>query len=156
MKIVIRVVWLTAMFGILGRPVSAQTLGPPAVLTDLKPSAFTLRAVPLERREASSAQAIPQRRRDSLWNGTLVGAGLGAILGALSGVALLDCSECAGFNVPLTFGVLGAGAGAAIGAGIDAARHNRSTAWPARRLRRVAVAVVLSERARTIVAVVQF
>ena len=31
-----------------------------------------------------------------------------------------------GFNVPLTFGAIGAGAGAAIGAGIDALRHART------------------------------
>jgi hypothetical protein len=61
-----------------------------------------------------------------LWNGVLVGAGLGAVLGGFAGSAALQCSECSGFNVPLTFGAIGAGAGAAIGAGIDALRHART------------------------------
>jgi hypothetical protein len=119
-------------------------------------ASVVLRRVSFERRAPASSQAVPQPRRDSLWNGTLIGAGLGALLGALGGAAVLECSECSGFNVPLTFGVLGAGAGAAIGAGIDAARHNRSTAWTAPRGRRVAVAPVLHERTRALVAFVQF
>jgi hypothetical protein len=79
---------------------------------------------------AAAANASPpgtsQPRRDSLWNGVLVGAGLGAVLGGFAGSAALQCSECAGFNVPLAFGAIGAGAGAAIGAGIDALRHART------------------------------
>ena len=70
------------------------------------------------------APTIPRRRKqhrkDSLWNGVIIGAGLGALVGTLVSFAVSDCSECSGFNVPLTFGVLGAGAGAGIGAGIDA------------------------------------
>jgi hypothetical protein len=58
---------------------------------------------------ASGLTSSQPRRRDSLWNGVIIGAGLGAIAGAVSGTAIADCSECAGFNVPLTFGVLGAG-----------------------------------------------
>src|SRR5262245_49598706 len=57
------------------------------------------------------------RRKDSLWNGALVGAGLGALAGFLTSEAIIECSECAGFNAPLAFGLLGAGAGAALGAG---------------------------------------
>ena len=75
---------------------------------------------------STSPPATSQPRRDSLWNGVLVGAGLGAVLGGFAGAAALPCSECAGFNVPLTFGAIGAGAGAAIGAGIDALRHART------------------------------
>jgi hypothetical protein len=66
-------------------------------------------------------QNQPQRR-DSLWNGVLAGAALGALFGAAGSLAVTDCSECAGFNVPLTFGVIGAGVGAGLGAGIDALR----------------------------------
>lgn len=73
----------------------------------------------------TSPPATSPPRRDSLWNGVLVGAGLGAVLGGFAGSAALQCSECAGFNVPLTFGAIGAGAGAAIGASIDALRHER-------------------------------
>jgi len=156
MKLVIRAVWLAAMFSMVGRPAGAQTLAPSVARADLKPSAFAPGALSFERRARSSSPAVPQGRSDSLWNGTLVGAGLGAILGALGGVAFLGCSECSGFNVPLTFGVLGAGAGAAIGAGIDAARHDRSTAWSTPRLRRVGVAPVLRARTRALVAFVQF
>ena len=60
-------------------------------------------------------------RRDSLWNGTLIGLGVGAMTGALVGLSVTD-SERYGFNVPLTLGVIGAGIGAGVGAGIDAAR----------------------------------
>ncbi len=61
------------------------------------------------------------QRNDSLWNGVLVGAAAGTVLGAtVVGPLISDCSECSGFNVPLTFAVVGAGAGAALGAGIDA------------------------------------
>lgn len=75
-------------------------------------------------------------RGDSLWNGILIGAGAGAVVGALVGHAISDCSECSGFYVPLTFGVLGAGVGAGVGAAVDAARHQRSMSAVARRPRR--------------------
>jgi hypothetical protein len=76
------------------------------------------------------------RRRDSLWNGALIGAGLGAVAGLLSGGAIVECSECAGFNVPLTFGLLGAAAGAGLGAGIDALHATSVSArQPAGRVR---------------------
>jgi len=68
----------------------------------------------------------PQRQKDSLLNGVLIGAGLGAIVGALGGTTMIGCDECAGFNVPLTFGVVGAAAGAGIGAGLDAWHHARA------------------------------
>lgn len=78
--------------------------------------------------------ATASRRHDSLWNGVILGAGFGAVIGASVGSATVECSECAGFNVPLTFGVLGAGAGAALGAWIDALRHSgtRAPVLPAR------------------------
>ena len=51
--------------------------------------------------------AVLSRRRDSLWNGVIVGAGLGALVGIAGSPLISDCSECAGFNVPLTFGGTG-------------------------------------------------
>jgi hypothetical protein len=101
-------------------------------------------------------QAMPQRGTDSLWNGTLVGAGLGAVLGALGGVAVIECSECAGFNVPLTFGVIGAGVGAGIGAGIDALRHQRSPTSRVSRPRRVTVAPIVGRHLRAVVGSIRF
>lgn len=90
-----------------------------------------LRTVP-----ASFAGQSPTQpaRGDSLWNGILLGAAGGAVIGAASSLAIIDCSECAGFNVPVTFGVLGAGAGAGIGAVIDAL-HGKGAASPQRQPR---------------------
>ena len=69
-------------------------------------------------------QSQPQPK-DSLWNGVILGAAVGAMVGSFSSLAITDCSECAGFNVPLTFGVIGAGVGIGIGAGLDAL-HSKS------------------------------
>jgi len=98
-----------------------------------------------------------QRRRDSLRNGVVIGAGLGAIAGAVAGTAIVECSECAGFNVPLTFGVVGAGIGAAIGAGIDALHHDHSivTGSPTR-TRRVNLFPLVGKRAQALAASVRF
>jgi hypothetical protein len=144
------------MLGTLERPAGAQGLTVPAALPDLKPGVVTLHEPPIERRAPSSNHPAPQGHKDSLWNGALAGAGVGAIAGVLTGDAIVECSECAGFNVALTFGVLGAGAGAAIGAGIDAARHDRTTSWTPGRSRRVAVAPVIGKRARALIASVRF
>jgi hypothetical protein len=99
----------------------------------------------------SANQLAP--RRDSLWNGTLVGAGLGALLGSVAGITLLDCSECAGFNVPLTFGVLGAGVGAGLGAGIDALHSRSGFAPPPRNIQ---VSPLITRQARGLVAWFRF
>jgi hypothetical protein len=106
---------------------------------------------------AKSQMAAAPRQKDSLWNGALLGAGVGAIVGALAGSAMIECSECAGFNVPLTFGVIGAGAGAGIGAGIDAMRHSRSNApVTATRTRRLTVAPVFGKSVQALVAWIRF
>jgi hypothetical protein len=80
---------------------------------------------------ADAARQTPSARQkaDRLWNGVLIGASLGAVAGVVTGNATADCSECAGFNVPLTFGALGAGIGGVLGALIDAA-HARSQSAP--------------------------
>ena len=98
-----------------------------------------------------------QHRKDSLWNGVIIGAGLGALVGTLVSFAVTDCSECAGFNVPLTFGVLGAGAGAGIGAGVDAWRQKRSPLSIAPKgTRRLSVAPVLGKDVQGVVASIRF
>jgi hypothetical protein len=96
----------------------------------------------------------PARRKDSLWNGALIGASLGAIAGFLTSEAIVECSECAGFNAPLTFGVLGAGAGAALGAGIDALHSQRAA--PPYHSSRVRLTPLMSHRARGLVAWIRF
>ena len=98
------------------------------------------------------AQQQPVRqRRDSLWNGVLVGAGLGALVGIAGSPLISDCSECSGFNVPLTFGVLGAGIGAGVGAGIDAMRNSNAPHRP-----RVQLSPVLSKDTRGLLAWIRF
>lgn len=128
----------------------------PACTMDVKITAMALTGVPRDARlrPFRQSQAPSQRRRkDSLWNGVLVGAGVGAVLGAFVGNAILDCSECSGFNVPLTFGVLGAGVGAGIGAGVDALRHAHSTITsPPHRTRRVRLSPLLTKKVRGMVA----
>jgi len=99
----------------------------------------------------------PPVRNDSKWNGALIGAGLGALAGAFFGSAAIECSECAGFNVPVTFGVIGAGAGAAIGVGIDAHFHQRSPIpGPPARARRVSVVPVIGRNVKAVAAAVRF
>ena len=98
-----------------------------------------------------------QRRRDSLLNGVLVGVGIGAMVGAVGGLALSDCSECSGFNAPLAFGALGAGVGAGIGAGIDALHHEQRTigGMPGR-TRRLSVWPLLGKDVQAMVAWIRF
>jgi hypothetical protein len=102
---------------------------------------------------AETAPSPQPRRKDSLWNGALIGASLGAIAGVLSSQAIVECSECAGFNASLTFGVLGAGAGAALGAGLDALHSRRASPYQPARLR---VMPVLSHHSRGLLARVRF
>jgi hypothetical protein len=97
------------------------------------------------------AQQTVRQRKDSLWNGVIVGAGLGALVGIAGSPLISDCSECAGFNVPLTFGVLGAGIGAAVGAGIDAMRNTNAPHRP-----HVQLAPVLSKDTRGLLALIRF
>jgi hypothetical protein len=119
------------LLGLLPMAAGAQTVAPPLDepgRTAVTPSALT--AVRLDARVLTFPQNLATRqqpRRDSLWNGALVGVGLGAMTGSVIGLVAFDESDSLGFNAPLTFGVLGAGVGAVIGAGVDALRHDRST-----------------------------
>ena len=107
--------------------------------------------------EFSPGSLRVSQRRDTLWNGVAIGAGLGALAGALGGATAIECSECAGFNVPLTFGGLGAAAGAGIGAALDALRHApAATRATTDRRPRVAVAPLVGRNGRALIASLRF
>ena len=80
--------------------------------------------------------------------------GVGAMQGSFGSFAIADCSECAGLNVPLTFGVIGAGAGIAIGAGLDALHSKKGVMTE--RPRRVQVSPVIARDKRGVIASLQF
>jgi hypothetical protein len=122
----------------------------------LLPDVATAQTAPPAAPSARAAQP-PAARKDSKWNGAIIGAGLGAIAGALIGSAIIECSECAGFNVPLTFGVIGAGAGAGIGVGIDSLLHQRSPRLnPPPGRRRVDVSPVVGRSVKGVIASIRF
>jgi hypothetical protein len=65
--------------------------------------------------------AVSDRRRDSVWNGTLIGAGVGAAGGAVWGLKTCGSNDNECFAIAGPVGVIGgAGIGAAIGAIADA------------------------------------
>jgi hypothetical protein len=102
---------------------------------------------------SSEGPGISTPRKDSLWNGIIIGAGLGALTGAVGSRAISDCSECSGFNVPLTFGVLGAGIGAGLGAGLDALHTQSATHFSRGRVR---LSPVLGKGRRGVMAWIRF
>lgn len=121
-----RTVVFAAMVALLPGAAGAQD-GSPGAAVSLAELSRTAVVKPAPEPPRRRTPAPPPRRKDSLLNGILIGAGLGAIAGAAGGTAAIACDECAGFNVPLTFGVVGGAAGAAIGAGIDALFHARAS-----------------------------
>ena len=123
-------------------------------LGELSRKAITVDSRPDGAPTALAAKTQP--RKDPLWNGMLIGAGLGALIGAFAGDAAFECSECTGFNVPLTFGVIGAGAGAAIGAGFDALRHERTRIPTTKANHRLTIAPVIGKDVKAMVAFVRF
>ena len=79
-------------------------------------------------RQFSEADVMRIRVRDSLWNGMLVGAGIGGFLGysyndtdCLFSYTVPDCTK----GSPAEPMAIGAAIGAAIGTGIDALRLRR-------------------------------
>jgi hypothetical protein len=84
-------------------------------------------SLPLPGSPSSDATASSvQRQRDSLWNGILIGAGVGAVVG-LAVVPRTYCgndTECRAI-VTLAIGVPIVAGGAGIGALVDALRHER-------------------------------
>jgi hypothetical protein len=127
----------------------------------IAPIVLTLAIVP----QAVGAQSIVKStgadnpanqsaQEDSLWNGAILGGAVGAMVGSFGSFAITDCSECAGFNVPLTFGVIGAGAGIGIGAGLDALHSKKGVLTE--RPRRVRVSPVIARDKRGVIASLQF
>jgi hypothetical protein len=148
MKDVLRAVSCTAVLMAMAAPAFAQTVAEPSDL-----------AVPHRLFTVLTSGAAPQtRQRDSLWNGVLVGAALGAMTGVAIGVAQDNgCEGCTGFNTPLTYGVLFGGIGAGIGAGVDAIfqRHAVNTAGQPRE-RRVRLLPLVSKEFRGIAGWIRF
>ena len=126
--------------------------GQPFVILDTS----KIDALAKEMGEAASYQTPKQPSRDSLWNGVIAGAAVGALAGTFTGlVASDDCPECPGFNVPLTMGVLGAGIGIGLGAGIDALLGRRAAPRVSGEAT-VRVSPVLGKGARGLMASVAF
>lgn len=71
----------------------------------------------------NARQRVANGRRDSLWNGTLIGAGVGAAGGAVWGLKTCGSNDNECFAIAGPVGVAaGAGIGAAVGAIADALR----------------------------------
>ena len=89
-------------------------------------------------RTEHATESSQKRRSDSLRNGALIGAAVGAVAGFFGGLAISHCSgPCDAdyysgerYIAPTVSGLLGAGAGAGIGAGIDALKHRQVTVLP--------------------------
>ena len=151
-----RMIVLTCTLAFLPAAAPAQTLPVERSVT-LTPATSVVPVDASDLTASDNHAPAMQHRKDSLWNGVIIGAGLGALVGTLISFAVSDCSECSGFNVPLTFGVLGAGAGAGIGAGIDAWRQTRSTVRIAPNATgRLTVSPVLGKDVKGIVATIRF
>jgi hypothetical protein len=151
----IRTLSLVIAFSTFATAVSAQVTD--SVLLKTEPLVATELSALTNLKWSKAIGQSSQPRRDSLWNGALAGAGIGAILGALGGLAISDCNECSGFNVPLTFGVLGAAAGAGLGAGFDALRSQGLRAGvSSHRVRRMALSPVVRGHRRAVVGHIRF
>jgi len=101
----------------------ATTKGTIASLTD---ASLVLRLGADQRTYAESdVSRIRQRRQDSVLNGLLIGAGIGAVFAALGASS---CANDFGCNDPAAaFYALGIGVGAGAGMGIDAAIRGERT-----------------------------
>ena len=138
-----------AVLMVIATPALGQTAG----LEQSSPAAGAFSV--LERPPNLFATPAQGHQRDSLRNGVLVGAGVGAMLGLAFGVSREDaCTGCAGFNQPLAYGALFAAVGAGIGAGIDALFEKSSMAGS--KPRRVRVLPLLSRDVRAVSGSVRF
>jgi len=152
----VRLMALAMVLALVPATVRAQSA---AVESSVSLGELSRKAIAMDSRtdRATTAMATEtQPRKDPLWNGVLIGAGLGALIGAFAGDAAFECSECTGFNVPLTFGVIGAGAGAAIGAGFDALLHDRTRVPTTKDNRRLTIAPVIGKDVKAMVAFLRF
>lgn len=97
---------------------------------------------------------VRTQHKDSLWNGTLIGAAAGSIF--LIGMVASDwCSDEASCGGSYAWGVAYMGMGAAAGAGIDALRKGQITVYR-RSSSAVGVAPVLNPRAQGVLVSVKF
>ena len=152
----VRLMVVTVILALVPATVGAQST---AVEPSIRLDELSRRTIAMDSRtgRVANAPAIEaQPRKDPLWNGIVIGAGLGALIGAFAGDAAFECPECTGFNVPLTFGVIGAGAGAATGAGFDALRHERTRIPTTKDNRRLTVAPVIGKNVKAMMAHVRF
>ena len=139
-----RVFGVLTLLTVLATPVFAQV---PAAYKQSSAGSISLADRPVGQGVSS--------QHDSLLNGVLVGAGTGAMLGLAFGVSREDaCRACAGFNQPLTYGVIFGGVGAAVGAGIDALLYRAVPSAP--RARPVHLQPMLSSEVRGIAGSLRF
>jgi len=109
-------------------------------ITSFGPAAIGVDANGAQVLRADEIRAVEHRRRDSLWNGALIGFGVG--LGAGAATLPWACSDsCSGVGQGVLIGFLMGGIGAGIGIGVDAAIPGRrqivyraGTASPSARL----------------------
>jgi hypothetical protein len=114
------------------------SLGAAQDVCALRPDLSWSGPAPQETNPAPARQ--PAARRDSLWNGTLIGAGAGFATGFL-GLAAYNAKQTASgpiwygeaVGIYTSAGLVGAGIGAVIGAALDAA-HKPTRADAARRV----------------------
>lgn len=104
-------------------------------VADVSPSSLVLLELEITRdgREAWTAKrtfanAVVRKivLRDSLWNGSLIGLGVGAVPGVILGAGIAtycynEATECSSLGALIAAGIAAAGAG--IGAAIDGARN---------------------------------
>jgi hypothetical protein len=130
-------------------------------VADLSASSLTLLAP--AKRIFGEGTVTRINRADAVWNGALIGLGVGAIPGAWLGTVY--CDECQHRTGPVLIGVLlFSGIGAAIGAGIDVSADKvgrlvyRSRQRPAQSQQRTGVLVssLISENRQSILVSVRF
>lgn len=131
-------------------------------LRDLSPAFLRLDAEGATQEfQAARVGTVQIQPKDSLKNGALLGAVVGCVLGALSCGANPECAgDESGGGVAAALGILGAGAGAGIGAWIDSAmKPPRLTVYRATGAAghsRLLVAPVVGPRARGVAVSIAF
>jgi hypothetical protein len=126
-----RKVWnvgiVALIFGLVANAAVAQTVGQSAAASPVvaparkaaRPSLVLPRPESLPRLKSQDA-SVP-RRRDSVWNGALIGAGIGGGAGAIWGLGVCGSNDTECFAIAGPVGIIGGAAiGAAAGAIADA------------------------------------
>ena len=117
-----RAVAITVLFLVLGAP-AAQADEPKADYAKLARALQTKPALSLAANAPAGARVTRQDApaRDSVWNGTLIGAGIGAGSGYLWAHAQCGTNDSECFAIAGTVGIIGGAAiGAVVGAVADA------------------------------------